>query len=154
MPENYEQFSFARQLLAKGCSVVTICIYLMIAVLLVVAALMGVSETIVLVMNALSDPSQHALTGVLQAILLVIVIATLVDMVASYVRAGRVLVRPILIAGITTMVRRLLVTDLTFIDIIGITIVILALTIAMVYVGRDELEMLEHIRDMEIARNQ
>lgn len=153
MTEEYEQFPLARQVLAKGCSVVTICIYLMIAVLLVVAALMGVVETIILVMNGISDPAQHSLTNILQAILLVIVIATLVDMVASYVRAGRVLVRPILIAGITTMVRKLLVADLTFIDVIGVTIVILALTIAMIYVGRDELEMLEHIRDIEIVRN-
>jgi uncharacterized membrane protein (DUF373 family) len=140
MAENYE---FVRQNLAKACNAVTIGIYLMIAVLLVIAALMGVAETVLLVMNAVAEPTQHTLTNVLQAILLIIVIATLVDMVASYVRAGRVLVRPILIAGITTMVRKLLVSNLTFIDIIGITIVILALTIAMVYVGRDEFEMME-----------
>ncbi len=59
-------------------------------------------------------------------------------MIQSYVRAGRVLVRPILIAGVTTMVRRLLVTDLTFVDIIGTTIVILGLTIAMIYLGRED----------------
>ena len=149
MTENSEPFPRIRQLLAKGCGAVTICIYVLIAALLVTAALMGVSETIALVIAALESPSQHTLSNVLQAILLIIVIATLVDMVASYVRAGRVLVRPILIAGITTMVRRLLVSDLTFIDIIGTTIVILGLTVAMVYVGRDEMEMLEHIRDME-----
>ncbi|HJK35593.1 MAG TPA: phosphate-starvation-inducible PsiE family protein, partial [Methanocorpusculum sp.] len=120
----------------------------------VVAALMGVAETVTLVMTALQDPTQHALSNVLQAILLIIVIATLVDMVASYVRAGRVLVRPILIAGITTMVRRLLVSDLTFIDIIGTTIVILGLTVAMVYVGRDEMEMMEHLKDMKRSEDQ
>lgn len=74
----------------------------------------------------------------LQGILLIIVIATLIDMVQSYVRAGRVLVRPILIAGVTTMVRRLLVTDLTFVDIVGTTIVILGLTVAMIYLGRED----------------
>lgn len=128
---------------------ITICIYVLIAVLLVIAALIGVAETIAMVMMMLEEPTQHALSNILQAILFIIVIATLVDMVASYVRVGRVLVRPILIAGITTMVRRLLVSDLTFIDIIGTTIVILGLTVAMIYVGRDEMEMVEHLRDSQ-----
>lgn len=128
---------------------ITICIYVLIAVLLVIAALIGVAETIAMVVMMLEEPTQHALSNILQAILFIIVIATLVDMVASYVRVGRVLVRPILIAGITTMVRRLLVSDLTFIDIIGTTIVILGLTVAMIYVGRDEMEMVEHLRDAQ-----
>ena len=52
------------------------------------------------------------------------------------------------------MVRRLLVSDLTFIDIIGTTIVILGLTVAMVYVGRDEMEMMEHLKDMKRSEDQ
>ena len=154
MMQDPEPFTRTRFALAQGCGAVTIAIYVVIAILLVVAALMGVAETVTLVMTALQDPTQHALSNVLQAILLIIVIATLVDMVASYVRAGRVLVRPILIAGITTMVRRLLVSDLTFIDIIGTTIVILGLTVAMVYVGRDEMEMMEHLKDMKRSEDQ
>ena len=154
MMQDPEPFTRTRFALAQGGGAVTIAIYVLIAILLVVAALMGVAETVTLVMTALQDPTQHALSNVLQAILLIIVIATLVDMVASYVRAGRVLVRPILIAGITTMVRRLLVSDLTFIDIIGTTIVILGLTVAMVYVGRDEMEMMEHLKDMKRSEDQ
>ncbi|HJK78463.1 MAG TPA: phosphate-starvation-inducible PsiE family protein [Methanocorpusculum sp.] len=154
MIQDFEPFPRVRQALAQGCGAVTIAIYVLIAILLVVVALMGVAETMTLVMTALENPTQHGLSNVLQAILLIIVIATLVDMVASYVRAGRVLVRPILIAGITTMVRRLLVSDLTFIDIIGTTIVILGLTVAMVYVGRDEMEMMEHLKDMKRSEDQ
>jgi len=124
--------------LVKGSSLVTIAIYVIIAALLIITALLGTIETLKLISLALNNPTQVALTNVLQGILLIIVIATLIDMVQSYVRAGRVLVRPILIAGVTTMVRRLLVTDLTFVDIIGTTIVILGLTIAMIYLGRED----------------
>ena len=154
MMQDPEPFTRTRFALAQGCGAVTIAIYVLIAILLVVAALMVVAVTIKLVMTELMYPAQYALPSGLQAFVLIIVIATLVDMVASYVRAGRVLVRPILIAGITTMVRRLLVSDLTFIDIIGTTIVILGLTVAMVYVGRDEMEMMEHLKDMKRSEDQ
>jgi uncharacterized membrane protein (DUF373 family) len=133
-----DMFPRTQRFLVKGCSLVTMAIYLLIAVLLVITALIGAAETLKMIGLALEDPTQLALTNVLQGILLILVIATLIDMVQSYVRAGRVLVRPILIAGVTTMVRRLLVTNLTFIDIIGTTIVILGLTVAMIYLGRED----------------
>ncbi len=133
-----DMFPRTQRILVKGCSLVTIAIYILIAALLIITALIGTLETLKMISFALEDPTQAALTNVLQGILLIIVIATLIDMVQSYVRAGRVLVRPILIAGVTTMVRRLLVTDLTFVDIVGTTIVILGLTVAMIYLGRED----------------
>ncbi|HKL97694.1 MAG TPA: phosphate-starvation-inducible PsiE family protein [Methanocorpusculum sp.] len=138
-------FPRTQNILVKGCSLVTIAIYVIIAVLLIITALLGTIETLKVLSLALENPTQTALTGVLQGILLIIVIATLIDMVQSYVRAGRVLVRPILIAGVTTMVRRLLVTDLTFIDIIGTTVVILGLTVAMIYLGREDRNVAEFL---------
>jgi uncharacterized membrane protein (DUF373 family) len=154
MNRNSEPFANVRSALVKGCNAITIAIYVLITILLVVIALMGVIETVTLITMVLQNPTQHALSNVLQAILLIIIIATLIDMIASYVQAGRILVRPILIAGITTMVRRLLISDLTFVEIIGTTIVILGLTIAMVYIGRDELEMVEHLKDVKQSENQ
>lgn len=127
-----------RNFLVKGCSLITILIYLLIAGLLVAAAVVGAMEAIQLIKVAAGNPTQETLTAALQSILLIIVIATLVDMVRSYVTYGRVLVRPILIAGITTMVRRLLVASPSFLDVIGITIVILGLTVAMIYLGRED----------------
>ncbi|MDR0438729.1 MAG: phosphate-starvation-inducible PsiE family protein [Methanocalculaceae archaeon] len=149
MIRNCEPFANIRSVITKSCNAITIAIYVLITILLVVIALMGVAETVTLIMTALQNPTQQALSNVLQAILLIIVIATLIDMVASYVQAGRILVRPILIAGITTMVRRLLISDLTFVEIIGTTIVILGLTIAMVYGSRDKMEMVEHLNDVK-----
>ncbi len=131
-------FPRIQRCLVKGCSLVTIAIYVIITALLITTALIGTIDILKMIGIALENPTQIALTTVLQGILLIIVIATLIDMVQSYLRAGRVLVRPILISGITTMVRRLLVTDLTFADIIGTTIVILGLTVAMIYLGRED----------------
>ncbi len=142
-----DMFPRTQRYLVKGCSLVTIAIYVLIAVLLIIIALIGTIETLKMISLALADPTQYALTNVLQGILLIIVIATLIDMVQSYVRAGRVLVRPILISGVTTMVRRLLVTDLTFIDIIGTTIVILGLTVAMIYLGREDRNVASFLTD-------
>jgi len=154
MTQDFEPFPRISKALAQGCGAVTIAIYALIAILLIVAALMGVAETVTLVIAELENPTPHGLSNVLQVILLVIVIATLVDMVASYARAGRVLVRPILTAGITTMVRRLLVRDLTLIDIIGTTIVILGLTAAMVYMEREENETMERLKNTKQPKDQ
>ena len=127
-----------RDFLVKGCSLVTILIYLLIAGLLVAAAVVGAVEAIQLLKIAAQTPTHETMTAALQSILLIIVIATLINMVRSYVTFGRVLVRPILIAGITTMVRRLLVASPSFLDIVGITIIILGLTVAMIYLGRED----------------
>jgi len=144
-----DMFPRTQRFLVKGCSLVTIAIYILIAALLIITALIGTLETLKMISIALENPTQVALTNVLQGILLIIVIATLIDMVQSYVRAGRVLVRPILIAGVTTMVRRLLVTDLTFIDIVGTTIVILGLTVAMIYLGREDRNVASFLSESE-----
>ncbi len=144
-----DMFPRTQRILVKGCSLVTIAIYVLIAAFLIITAILGTIETLGLIHIALESPTQGSLTNVLQGILLIIVIATLIDMVQSYVRAGRVLIRPILIAGVTTMVRRLLVTDLTFIDIIGTTIVILGLTVAMIYLGREDRDVAAFLTNKE-----
>lgn len=144
-----------RDFLVKGCSLVTILIYLLIAGLLVAAAVVGAIESIQLLKAAAAMPTQETLTAALQSILLIIVIATLIDMVRSYVTYGRVLVRPILIAGITTMVRRLLVASPSFLDVIGITIVILGLTVAMIYLGREDRTVTKFLSgDKEAVENE
>ncbi|RBQ25542.1 MAG: hypothetical protein ALMCE001_01680 [Methanocorpusculum sp. MCE] len=144
-----DMFPRTQRILVKGCSLVTIAIYVLIAAFLIITAILGTIETLGLIQIALESHTQGSLTNVLQGILLIIVIATLIDMVQSYVRAGRVLIRPILIAGVTTMVRRLLVTDLTFIDISGTTIVILGLTVAMIYLGREDRDVAAFLTNKE-----
>ncbi len=51
--------------LVKGSSLVTIVIYVIIAALLIITALLGTIETLKLISLALNNPTQVALTNVL-----------------------------------------------------------------------------------------
>ena len=138
--DNSDSFPRLQHVLSKICTIATLALYVVIAVLLIAAAIIGAVEAVGLLFSAVVTPSQITITAALQSILMIIVIATLIDMVRSYLRIGRVLLRPILIAGITTMVRGLLVTNLDFLDIIGVTVVILGLTVAMVFLAKEDKE--------------
>ena len=127
-----------RYYLAKGCSLITTVVYLLIAVLLVFAVVIAGVDAVQLLMEAMTSTDAAALTPAVQEILFIIVLATLIDLVRSYVKYGKILLRPILVAGITTMVRKLLVTNLTFADIIGVVIVILALMVSIIFLGRED----------------
>ena len=127
-----------RFFLAKGCSLITTIVYLLIAVLLVFAVVIAAVDAVQLLIEAMESTDASALTPAVQEILFIIVLATLIDLVRSYVKYGKILLRPILVAGITTMVRKLLVTNLTFADIIGIVIVILALMVSIIFLGRED----------------
>ena len=59
-----------REFLVKGCSLVTILIYLLIAGLLVAAAVVGAVEAIQLLKIAAQTPTQETMTAALQSILL------------------------------------------------------------------------------------
>lgn len=127
-----------RYYLAKGCSLITTIVYLLIAALLVFAVGIAAFDAFTLLKEALYSTSSTALIPAVQSILFIIVLATLIDLVRSYVKYGKILLRPILVAGITTMVRKLLVAQLTFADILGIVIVILALMVSIVFLGKED----------------
>lgn len=128
-----------RNILTKTCSIATMVLYLVIALLLIVAAVIGTIQAISLISVSFIDINSHEmLIAALQSILLVIVIVSLIDMVRSYIKYGRILIRPILIAGITTMVRRLLISEVTFEEMIGIAILILVLSAALVFLSRED----------------
>ncbi|HJJ57471.1 MAG TPA: phosphate-starvation-inducible PsiE family protein [Methanocorpusculum sp.] len=128
-----------RNILTKTCSITTMVLYLVIALLLIVAAVIGTIQAIGLISASFGDIGSHEmLIAALQSILLVIVIVSLIDMVRSYIKYGRILIRPILIAGITTMVRRLLISEVTFEEMIGIAILILVLSAALVFLSRED----------------
>ncbi len=128
-----------RNILTKICSITTMVLYLVIALLLIVAAVIGTIQAISLISVSFIDINSHEmLIAALQSILLVIVIVSLIDMVRSYIKYGRILIRPILIAGITTMVRRLLISEVSFEEMIGIAILILVLSAALVFLSRED----------------
>jgi len=117
-------------------------IYLLIAVSLSLLAIISFYD-VALQMAALvhaGDMTQGVLQ-VLHALLLTIIIVEILETVTAYFRTSRVQVTPILIAGITAMVRRVLTFGVEHLDPIdiGMTLAaILVLTVAIIYIGRQE----------------
>ena len=126
----------------SALSGVTMGIYLLIAVSLSLLAIISFYD-VALQMAALihaGDMTQGVLQ-VLHALLLTIIIVEILETVTAYFRTSRVQVTPILIAGITAMVRRVLTFGVEHLDPIdiGMTLAaILVLTVATIYIGRQE----------------
>ncbi|MDN7012050.1 hypothetical protein FGW20_03110 [Methanoculleus sp. FWC-SCC3] len=126
----------------SAISWVTLAIYLLIAASLSLLAIFSFYDVILQVAALVHvDDMTQGMLEVLHALLLTLIIVEILETVTAYFRTNRVLVTPILIAGITAMVRRVLtfgVEHLEPIDI-GMTLVaILVLTIAIVYIGKQE----------------
>jgi len=126
----------------SAISGVTLAIYLLIAASLSLLAIFSFYD-VVLELAAFihAEDMTQGVLQVLHALLLTLIIVEILETVTVYFRTNRVQVTPILVAGITAMVRRVLtfgVEPVTPIDI-GMTLVaILVLTIAIVYIGRME----------------
>lgn len=126
----------------NAISWVTLSIYLLIAVSLSLLAIFSFYDVIIQIAALIhADNITQGILEVLHALLLTLIIVEILETVMAYFRTNRVLVTPILIAGITAMVRRVLtfgVEHLEPIDI-GMTLAaILVLTIAVVYIGKQE----------------
>ena len=126
----------------SAISWVTLGVYLLIAASLSLLAIFSFYDVILQVaaLTHTEDMTQGVLQ-VLHALLLTLIIVEILETVTAYFRTNRVLVTPILIAGITAMVRRVLtfgVEPVAPLDI-GMTLVaILVLTIAIVFIGKQE----------------
>jgi len=126
----------------SSISWVTLSIYLLIAASLSLLAIFSFYDVILQVAALIhTENMTQCILGVLHARLLTLIIVEILETVTAYFRTNRVLVTPILIAGITAMVRRVLtfgVEQLDPVDI-GMTLAaILVLTIAIVYIGKQE----------------
>ena len=126
----------------SALSGVTMGIYLLIAVSLSLLAIVSFYDVIIQMVALVhtADVTQGVLQA-LHALLLTIIIVEILETVTVYFRTYRVQVTPILIAGITAMVRRVLTFGVEHLDPvdIGMTLAaILILTIAAVYIGRQE----------------
>ncbi len=119
-------------------------IYLLIAAslsLLAIFSFYDVTLQVAALIHA-EDMTQGVLQ-VLHALLLTLIIVEVLETVTAYFRTSRVLVTPILIAGITAMVRRVLTFGVEHVEPLDIALTlaaILVLTIAVVYIGRQERE--------------
>ncbi|MDD2473815.1 MULTISPECIES: phosphate-starvation-inducible PsiE family protein [unclassified Methanoculleus] len=119
-------------------------IYLLIAVSLSLLAIISFYDVALQIVALVHTEDMTAgVLRVLHALLLTLIIVEILETVTAYFRTNRVQVTPILIAGITAMVRRVLtfgVESVAPLDI-GMTLAaILVLTIAIIYIGRQERE--------------
>ncbi len=121
---------------------VTLGIYLLIAVSLSLLALVSFYDVALQVATLIhAEDMTQGVLRVLHALLLTLIIAEILETVTAYFRTNRVQVTPILIAGITAMVRRVLTFGVEPVEPldIGMTLAaILVLTAAIVFIGRQE----------------
>ncbi|KUG20210.1 hypothetical protein ASZ90_010056 [hydrocarbon metagenome] len=130
--------------LTSSISSVIIGIYLAIAVVLSLLALLSLYDAAILFLAIFET---HDITGgillVLHALLVTIIIIELLETVTAYFRTNRLLITPILIAGLTAMIRRVLMfgVEYTETDEMIITLAaIVVLTLAVIFIGRQERE--------------
>jgi len=134
-----------KKYLAEGLSgvvYISSAIYLLIAFALAVLALFSFYDVLVCMSGLFTavDPTL-AVLETLHALLLTLIIVEVLETVTAYFRTNRVQVRPILIAGLTAMVRRILLfgVETTAPADIAVTLAaIIVLTIAVYYVGEEE----------------
>jgi uncharacterized membrane protein (DUF373 family) len=128
--------------MSRALSVIARWIYFAIALVLALLAAISFAD---IAQGFLSLGGAAGLTtgisNILRAVLLTIIIVEILETVIVYFRTNRVLVRPILIAGLTAMVRRILFYGVDVIqpmDLIVDAVVIAVLTAAVVLVGKEE----------------
>ncbi len=126
----------------SAISGITLSIYLLIAASLSLLAIFSFYDVLLQVVALIhAEDMTQGVLEVLHALLLTLIIVEILETVTAYFRTNRVLVTPILIAGITAMVRRVLTFGVEQIDPVdvGLTLAaILVLTIAIVFIGRQE----------------
>ncbi|HOB17125.1 MAG TPA: phosphate-starvation-inducible PsiE family protein [Candidatus Methanoculleus thermohydrogenotrophicum] len=127
----------------SALSGVTKGIYLLIAISLTLLAIISFYDVTLQMATLIHtrDMTQGILQ-VLHALLLTIIIVEILETVTAYFKTSRLQVTPILVAGITAMVRRMLtfgiVEHFDPVDI-GMTLAaILVLTVATIYISRQE----------------
>ena len=128
-------------LLIKYLRVVPVIIYIVVAFFLTIAAIFSLGITLFDIITMMTTPDvEDGIIQVIKAILLTVIIVELFETVIVYLRTKRVPVRAILIAGLTGMIRHVIIFNMSTaqpIEIIG-PAVMLAVLIAGVYLLREE----------------
>ncbi len=141
MPPDPDRFPLMNRAIDFLSSITTL-IYLIIAIILVILvglSFYGVFQQLVSILSGV--PLSEGILAVLHTILLSIIILELLETVVIYFRTHRVQVRPILFAGLTAMIRRILVygvEQVGVIDLLTTVAVIAVLTAAIVLIGKEE----------------
>jgi len=142
---NTEKASFQSRMVNTVTSG-TVLVYLIIALILLALAFVSLYDVVLGFSIMITESGAAGMLHALHAVLLTIIIAEVLETVLVYLRTNIIQVRPILIAGITAMVRRLLffeaeiLTPLRLWELGLSTLAILVLTIAIYAVSRNENE--------------
>jgi len=122
----------------------TYLIYVLIAIVLLILAALSLLDAITGFQMMLTGSKESGMMVALHAVLLTIIIIEIMETVTGYLRTHTMQIRPILIAGITAMVRRLLFFDtaplspLLLGEIFLAVVAVLVLTIAVIYLGKEK----------------
>ncbi len=126
--------------LLRILTTIPIIIYLVIAVFLTILAIISLGITFIDIITMIA--TQNLADGIIQviySILLTVIIIELFETVIVYLRTKRVPVRAILIAGLTAMIRHVIIfnfSNIQPIEIIG-SAIMMAVLIAGVYLMRE-----------------
>ena len=129
------------ELLISFFSLVPLILYTIVAILLTIIAIFSVWDALQLIAQMiLSRDFANGLVNVIYALLLTITIIVLFETVTVYFRTKHVEVRALLIAGLTGMVRHVLVYNVSTVDpaVLFGTVALLAVLIAGIVMVKPE----------------
>ncbi|MFA4861005.1 phosphate-starvation-inducible PsiE family protein [Methanoregula sp.] len=122
-------------------SIVPMIMYMIVAVMLTIIAIFSIYDAAQLIVQMINSRDfANGLVGVIYALLLTITIIVLFETVTVYFRTKHVEVRALLIAGLTGMVRHILVYNVGTVDpamVFG-TVALLAVLIAGIVLVKPE----------------
>jgi len=137
MPENTSKTI----LITNFFSLVPLVLYTIVAIMLTIIAVFSVWDSAVLIYQLIVPPPIPVnLTSVINALLLTITIIVLFETVTVYFKTKHVEVRALLVAGLTGMVRHVLVYNMDGIDPMTMfgTVALLAVLIAGIVLIKPE----------------
>jgi uncharacterized membrane protein (DUF373 family) len=129
------------KLITNFFSLVPLVLYTIVAIMLTIIAFFSVYDSAVLIYQIIVPPSIPVnLTSVINALLLTITIIVLFETVTVYFRTKHVEVRALLVAGLTGMVRHVLVYNMEGVDPMTLfaTVSLLAVLIAGIVLVKPE----------------
>ncbi|MDT8358232.1 MAG: phosphate-starvation-inducible PsiE family protein [Methanomicrobiaceae archaeon] len=128
--------------IVRVISSVGIIFYLTIAAVLMVLTVIAFYDVALSIIALSTQPSiTDGILGVLHALFVPIILIEILETVLAYFRTSTFQLAPILVAGITAMVRRVLLFGVETVDPIEMVITLAAigvLTFAVVYISRDD----------------
>jgi uncharacterized membrane protein (DUF373 family) len=140
MKATYEEFEKKIvSILSSG----THLIYVFIAVVVLALAALSLLDAFAGIDMIITGAKDSGMMKALHAVLLTIVIIEIMETVLGYLRTHTIQIRPILIAGITAMVRRLLFFDtqplslLLLGEVLLAIIAVLVLTMSIIYLEKE-----------------